>query len=125
MRSIDREGIDPDRSLQREQHENQPLRELRSISIESMHQPSQKRRGNEVDQDRMRIPAMPGELGDFVEQRVGQNVEVGERSDHAAPENCPIAELPAEAQLADRATDSDLCYGVHGLAPIAIPGFPR
>ena len=84
-----------------------------------MHQPGQKRRGDEVDQDRMRIPAMPGELGDFVEKRVNENVEVGERSDQTAPKNGPIAELPAEANLADRAAESNLRYGVHGSAPIA------
>jgi len=64
----------------------------------------------------MRIPAMPGELGDFIEKRVGQNVEVGERSDQTAPEDGPIAELPAEAHLADRTTECNLCYGVHRLA---------
>jgi hypothetical protein len=85
LRSIDREGIDPDRRLQRNQHKHQPLFELCSIPIESMHQPGQKRCCDEVDQDRMRIPAMPGELGDFVEKRVGENVEVGERSNHTAP----------------------------------------
>ncbi len=125
LRSIDREGIEPDRCLQRYQHEDQPLFELCSISIESMHQPGQKRRGDEVDQDRMRIPAMPGELGDFVEKRVSENVEVGKRSEQTAPENGPIAELPAEENLADRATDSDLGYGVHSSTHIAKPAFPR
>jgi hypothetical protein len=64
-------------------------------------EPGQERRGGREHEDRVRDAAMVDEKAQVTEPGGRQDVQVRQRPGHRAPENRPIAELPAQHGLAD------------------------